>query len=204
MVAGMLNASEKSAFTITTSKIVPAPSNSTKASNITVNNTTTDVAFLLDGVYFEPSRSQTLQYFDREKGVLFKWIQVCIPRRVSDWGHKVRILIIWLEQIEFDRAQAVVEVILFIHALPCCNAEAWEVRVGEIDVSSNISSIGQPPQAWIDICSDMNRILDCPCFLLFITYGVACGAIRSINAKIVVVDVAVDVVVLSSPLLILL
>ena len=52
---------------------------------------------------------------------------------------------IWHEQIEFNQAQAVVEVILFIHALPCCNAEAWEVRVGGIDVSS----IRQPPQAWI-------------------------------------------------------
>ena len=88
----MLNTSEKSSFIVTTSKmswsaggttnasnsglpIVPAPTVSTKASNITVDNTTT---FLLDGVYFEPSRNHKLQYFDREQGVFFKWIQVCM------------------------------------------------------------------------------------------------------------------------------
>ena len=72
----MINASEKSAFAITTSKML---------SNNTGGNATTDVPFLLDSVYFEPLRNNKLQYLDREKGALFKWIQVCMHRQESGW-----------------------------------------------------------------------------------------------------------------------
>ena len=54
--------------------------------------------------------------------------------------------------------------------------------------------ISTPRIAWKNMHAQYNTAV--------VTYGVAFGAIRSINAKIVVVDV--DVVVLSSPLLLLL
>ena len=70
----MINASEKSAFAITTSKMW---------SNNTGGNATTDVPFLLDSVYFEPLRNNKLQYLDGEQGAFFKWIQVCMRRQES-------------------------------------------------------------------------------------------------------------------------
>ena len=78
----MLNTSEKSLFTIATSKMSWSAMAAANASNlgmpvmpanVNVDNTT---SLLLDGVYFEPTRNHKLQYYDREKGVLFKWIQV--------------------------------------------------------------------------------------------------------------------------------
>ena len=71
LLLGLLNSSEKSAFTITTSAVGVA------------NNATDSASLLLDGIYFEPLRNHKLQYFDRNNSVLYKWIQVRFPWPVS-------------------------------------------------------------------------------------------------------------------------